>query len=183
MRRAKREHEEEESAMLLYIVRHGIAIDREDPKSPSDPERYLTPEGLRKTREVARGFASLKISPDVFLSSPYVRAMQTAEIFAEEVKFSKSKIKQTDLLLPGADAAAFFRELQRASRSEESSICFGHAPHLDELIAFALGSKKDLTQMKKAGVACLELTRISPPSGGLAWLSTPKILRKRTKRD
>jgi phosphohistidine phosphatase len=169
--------------MLLYIVRHGIAIDREDPKSPSDPERYLTPEGLRKTREVARGFASLKISPDVFLSSPYVRAMQTAEIFAEEVKFSKSKIKQTDLLLPGADAAAFFRELQRASRSEESSICFGHAPHLDELIAFALGSKKDLTQMKKAGVACLELTRISPPSGGLAWLSTPKILRKRTKRD
>jgi phosphohistidine phosphatase len=183
MRRAKREREEEESAMLLYIVRHGIAIDREDPKSPSDPERYLTPEGLRKTREVARGFASLKISPDVFLSSPYVRAMQTAEIFAEEVKFSKSKIKQTDLLLPGADAAAFFRELQRASRSEESSICFGHAPHLDELIAFALGSKKDLTQMKKAGVACLELTRISPPSGGLAWLSTPKILRKRTKRD
>jgi len=183
MRRAKREHEEEESAMLLYIVRHGIAIDREDPKSPSDPERYLTPEGLLKTREVARGFASLKISPDVFLSSPYVRAMQTAEIFAEEVKFSKSKIKQTDLLLPGADAAAFFRELQRASRSEESSICFGHAPHLDELIAFALGSKKDLTQMKKAGVACLELTRISPPSGGLAWLSTPKILRKRTKRD
>ena len=169
--------------MLLCIVRHGIAIDREDPKSPSDPERYLTPEGLLKTREVARGFASLKISPDVFLSSPYVRAMQTAEIFAEEVKFSKSKIKQTDLLLPGADAAAFFRELQRASRSEESSICFGHAPHLDELIAFALGSKKDLTQMKKAGVACLELTRISPPSGGLAWLSTPKILRKRTKGD
>ena len=114
--------------MQLYIVRHGIAIDREDPKSPSDPERYLTPEGLRKTREVARGFASLKISPDVFLSSPYVRAVQTAEIFAEETKFSKSKIKQTDLLLPGADPAAFFRELQRTSRSEESAICFGHEP-------------------------------------------------------
>ena len=169
--------------MQLYIVRHGTAIDREDPKSPSDPERYLTPEGLRKTREVARGFASLKVSPDVFLSSPYVRAMQTAEIFAEETKFSKSKIKQTDLLLPGADPAAFFRELQRTSRSEESAICFGHAPHLDELVAFALGSKKDLTQLKKAGAACLELTRISPPSGVLAWLSTPKILRKRTKGD
>ncbi len=167
--------------MELYIVRHGIAIDREDPKSPSDPERFLTPEGLRKTREVARGFASLKISPDVFLSSPYVRAMQTAEIFAEVVKFSNSKIKQTDLLLPGAEPAAFFRELQRTSRSEESVICFGHAPHVDELIAFALGSKKDLTQLKKAGTACLELTRISPPAASLVWLSTPKILKRRGK--
>jgi phosphohistidine phosphatase len=169
--------------MQLYIVRHGIAIDREDPKSPSDPERYLTPEGLKKTREVARGFASLKISPDVFISSPYVRAMQTAEIFAEEVKFAKSKIKQTELLLPGAEPAAFFRELQRTSRTEESAICFGHAPHLDELIAFALGSKKDLTQLKKAGAACLELARISPPAGLLTWLSTPKIFRKRRKQD
>ena len=167
--------------MELYIVSHGIAIDREDPKCPSDPERFLTPEGLKKTREVARGFASLKISPDVFLSSPYVRALQTAEIFAEEVKFSKSKIKQTDLLLPGAEPAAFFRELQRTSRSEESAICFGHAPHLDELIAFALGSKKDLTQLKKAGTACLELARISPPAASLAWLSTPKILKRRGK--
>jgi len=169
--------------MQLYIVRHGIAIDREDPKSPSDPERYLTPEGLKKTREVARGFASLKISPDVFLSSPYVRAMQTAEIFAEEVKFSKSKIRQTNLLLPGAEPAAFFRELLRIARSEESAICFGHAPQLDELIAFALGSKKDVTQLKKAGAACLELTRIHPPAGSLSWLSTPKLFRKISKKS
>jgi phosphohistidine phosphatase len=169
--------------MQLYIVRHGIAIDREDPKSPSDPERYLTSDGLKKTREVARGFAALKISPDVFISSPYVRAMQTAEIFAEETKFAKSKIRQTELLLPGAEPSAFFRELQRTSRTEESAICFGHAPHLDELIAFALGSKKGLTQLKKAGAACLELTRISPPAGLLTWLSTPRILRKRLKQD
>lgn len=164
--------------MQLYIVRHGIAIDREDPKSPSDPERYLTPEGLKKTREVAKGFAALGVAPAVFLSSPYVRAMQTAEIFADELKFAKSKIKQTELLLPGADAGAFFRELLRGARSEDSAVCFGHAPHLDELIAFALGSKRDLTQLKKAGAACLELARISPPSATLTWLGTPKILRK-----
>src|SRR5262249_9064707 len=118
--------------MQLYIVRHGIAIDREDPKSPSDPERYLTAEGLKKTREVARGLASLKISPDVFISSPYVRALQTAEIFAQELRHAKSKIKQTELLLPGAEPNAFFRELQRTSKSDESAVCFGHAPHLDE---------------------------------------------------
>jgi phosphohistidine phosphatase len=164
--------------MQLYIVRHGIAIDREDPKCPSDPERFLTPEGLKKTREVAKGFKSLGISPSVFLSSPYVRALQTAEIFADELKFAKTKIKQTDLLLPGADAGAFFRELLRIARSEDEAACFGHAPHLDELIAFALGSKRDITQLKKAGAACLELSRISPPSATLTWLGTPKILRK-----
>ena len=168
--------------MQLYIVRHGIAIDREDPKSPSDPERFLTTEGLKKTREVARGFAALKLEPGVFLSSPYVRAMQTAEIFAEELKHAKTKIHQTDLLLPGAEPAAFFRELQRTSRSEESAICFGHAPHLDALIAFALGSKKEMTQLKKAGVASLELTRLSPPAGSLVWLSTPKLLRNWGKK-
>lgn len=169
--------------MQLYIVRHGIAIDREDPKCPSDPERFLTPEGLKKTREVAKGFAELEISPSVYLSSPYVRALQTAEIFADVLKFAKAKIKQTELLLPGAEAGAFFRELLRIARSEDSAICFGHAPYLDELIAFALGSKKDLTQIKKAGAACLELTRISPPSATLAWLGTPKILRKIGKED
>ena len=164
--------------MQLYIVRHGIAIDRDDPKSPSDPERYLTPEGLKKTREAAKGFAALGVSVDVFLSSPYVRALQTAEIFADELKFAKSKIKQTDLLLPGAEPAAFFRELLRSARNEDSAVCFGHAPHLDELIAFALGSKRDLTQLKKAGAARLDLARISPPSAILTWLGTPKILRK-----
>src|SRR5215472_1107572 len=168
--------------MQLYIVRHGIAIDREDPKSPSDPERFLTPEGLKKTREVAKGFDALGISPAVFLSSPYVRAMQTAEIFADQLNFAKAKIKQTDLLLPGAEAAAFFRELQRVARSEDTAVCFGHAPHLDELIAFALGTKRDVTQLKKAGLACLELTRISPPSATLAWLGTPKMLRKMGNR-
>jgi len=53
---------------------------------------------------------------------------------------------------------------------------------LDELIGFAIGSMKDLTQLKKAGAACLELTRINPPSANLIWLGTPRILRKICKK-
>src|SRR5438445_42191 len=68
--------------MQLYIVRHGIAIDREDPKCPPDPERYLTEEGVEKTKQVAKGVAALGVTGDLFLTSPYVRAVQTAEIFA-----------------------------------------------------------------------------------------------------
>lgn len=166
--------------MLLYMVRHGIAIDREDPKCPSDPERYLTPEGMKTTRQVAKSVASLLDAPNLFISSPYVRALQTAEIFADAFDFSKSKIEKTEHLLPGAEPAAFFRELSR-KKSLETVICFGHAPQLDELLACALGAKKDLSDLKKAGVACIDLSRVQPPAGKLVWLITPRLARKLSK--
>ena len=166
--------------MQLYVVRHGLAIGREDPKCPPDAERYLTEEGVEKTREVARGVAALGATADLFLSSPYVRAMQTAEIFADVFEYSKQKIRRTDLLLPGGEPSLFFRELSRDKRSS-AIFCFGHAPQLDDLIATALGSKHHLTSLKKAGVALVELRRVSPPSGQLVWLATAKLLRRAGK--
>ena len=166
--------------MDLYIVRHGLAIDREDPKSPPEAERYLTEEGIEKTNQVAKGVAALGVSADLLVSSPYVRAMQTAEIFAAALEYPKQKIRQSEALLPGAEPSAFFRELAKDKQSS-AVFCFGHAPHLDELIATALGLKQPITSLKKAGVALLELKRLSPPSGKLIWLATPKLLRKGAK--
>ena len=166
--------------MKLYIVRHGIAIGREDPKCPPDPERYLTEEGLEKTKQVAKGVAALGVTGDLFLTSPYVRAAQTAEIFASALEYAKQKIRRTDLLLPGAEPSQFFRELAKEKQAS-AVFLFGHAPQLDDVIATALGSKKHLTGLKKAGVALIELKRVSPPIGLLAWLATPKILRQRAK--
>ena len=163
--------------MQLYIVRHGIAIDREDPKCPPDPERYLTEEGVEKTRQVAKGVAALGATAELLLSSPYVRAMQTAEIFASELDYAKQKIRRTDLLLLGAEPSLLFRELAR-DKQVSSIFLFGHAPQLDDIIATALGSKRHITSLKKAGVALVELNRLSPPIGLLAWLATPKILRR-----
>ncbi len=163
--------------MLLYLVGHGIAIDRDDPKCPDEAERYLTEEGIKKTREVAKGVASLIDAPEIILSSPYVRAWQTAELFAAAFKIPKQKSRRTGLLLPGTDVAALFRELAK-HKDTESAMCFGHAPHLDEVIAAVLRSKSDGTSLKKAGVACLELNRVSPVSGVLSWLATPKLLKK-----
>ena len=77
--------------MILYIVRHGIAVDRTDPKSPPEPERPLTAKGVQKTRSAALGLKELGVKPDVLITSPYVRAAQTAEIFAEAVGFPTSK--------------------------------------------------------------------------------------------
>jgi phosphohistidine phosphatase len=166
--------------MQLYIVRHGIAIDREDPKCPPDPERYLTEEGVEKTKQVAKGVAALAASADLLLSSPYVRAMQTAEIFAAALDYAKQKIRRTDLLLPGADPSLLFRDLAKDKQSS-SVFLFGHAPQLDDIIATALGSKRHITSLKKAGVALIELKRISPPIALLVWLGTPKLLRRSGK--
>jgi phosphohistidine phosphatase len=163
--------------MDLYIVRHGIAIDREDPKSPPDPERYLTEDGIEKTKQAAKGVVALGINADALISSPYVRAIQTAEIFASALGYAKQKIRHSNLLLPGADPALFFRELAKDKHSS-SVFVFGHAPHLDEFIAAALTTKHNITCLKKSGVAALTLKRISPPSAQLLWLATPKILRR-----
>lgn len=166
--------------MQIYIVRHGIAIDREDPKCPPDPDRYLTEEGIEKTKQVAKGIAALGATADLLMSSPYVRAMQTAEIFAAVLEYPKEKIRRTDLLLPGSEASIFYRELSKDKHSS-TVFCFGHAPQLDDLIATGVGSKHPITSLKKAAVALLELKRVSPPSGQLVWLATPKMLRKAGK--
>ena len=163
--------------MQLYIVRHGIAIDREDPKCPAEAERYLTEEGVEKTKGVAKGVAALGVTGDLLITSPYVRAVQTAEIFADALDYARQKIRRNEMLLPGSEPTLVFRELAREKQAS-TVFLFGHAPHLDDVIAAALGSKKHLTSLKKAGVALIELKRISPPMGVLAWLATPKMLRR-----
>jgi len=166
--------------MELYIVRHGIAVDREDPKCPSDPDRFLTEEGTEKAKRVALGVAEVAAVPDLILSSPYLRAVQTAEVFASVFEYPRQKIRKTDLLLPGAEPLQLFREL--AKEKELSTVfVFGHAPHLDDLIATAIGTKHHISSLKKAGVALVELKRLAPPSGELVWLATPKLLRKAGK--
>ena len=166
--------------MQLFIVRHGIAVDREDPKCPADPDRFLTDEGIEKTRQVAQGVAEVGAAPDLMVTSPYLRALQTAEIFATQLGYAKQKIKKSDFLLPGAEPLQLFREL---AKDKELSVVFvfGHAPHLDDLVATALGTKHHVTSLKKAGVAHVELRRLVPPSGELIWLATPKLLRKAGK--
>jgi phosphohistidine phosphatase len=167
--------------MRLYIVRHGIAIDRDDPKSPADPERYLMEEGIKKTKQIAKGIAGMGATADLLVSSPYVRAMQTAELFADALDYPKQKIRQSNALLPGADPARLFQELAKQKESE-SVFCFGHAPQLDRLIAEALGLKHQVTALKKSGVALIDLQRVSSPSGLLEWIAVPKMFRKHAEK-
>jgi len=84
--------------MHLYLIRHGIALDREDPNCPPDTERPLTPKGLKRSHAAARGLRALGIKPNAVLTSPWLRAAQTAEIFCETVDYPTKKIVPTDSL-------------------------------------------------------------------------------------
>jgi len=160
--------------MILYIVRHGIAVDREDPKAPPEAERPLTAKGIQKTRCAALGLRATGAKPEVLITSPYVRAAQTAEIFAEALGLAVEKIRATDTLKSGADPLDFLKEIQPLRAKEV--MCFGHAPHLDSLISHLAGAQRTFTELKKAGVAAFEHTA-AHGRWRLTWLLTPKMLR------
>jgi phosphohistidine phosphatase len=160
--------------MILYVVRHGIAIDRTDPKAPPEAERPLTAKGVQKTRAAALGLRALGAKPEMMISSPYVRAAQTAEIFAEALGYSPEKIRVSETLKPAEDPADILKEIARLKAKEVA--CFGHAPHVDLLLAHAAGARAAFTEMKKAGVACLE-QQTGHARWQLLWLLTAKILR------
>ena len=162
--------------MLLYLLRHGVAIDRDDPECPPDAERPLTREGVEKTRLAARGLRKLGVKPDLILSSPLLRAVQTAELAAVELGYAKEKIRRTSALESEADPAELLKELPRGKKCEV--LCTGHAPHLDEMIAQAVGVRVAFTGLKKAGAACLEFGSAAASRGVLLWLMPPKVLRQ-----
>jgi phosphohistidine phosphatase len=162
--------------MRLYLVRHGIAIDRTDPACPADPARPLTPKGEARARTVARGLAELGVHPQTMMTSPLLRAVQTAEIFCEVLGYTVSRLRRTDNLLPEGRPAALFSELARMKVKEV--VCFGHAPSLDAVIAWACGRGHAFTQLKKSGVALLEVEAFDPARAMLVALYNPKVLRR-----
>ena len=161
--------------MLLYLFRHGIAIDREDPDCPAEAKRDLTPEGRTRTRQSAQGLLAMGIRPKLILSSPYVRAEHTAQLVAEVLGVPTKKIRVTQALLPTRSPKLLFREL--AGFKENEVLCVGHAPHLDDCLAHALGLRAGKMELKKAGAAALELSSFVTPRAHLLWLMTPKSLR------
>jgi len=165
--------------MHLYLIRHGIAVDRDDPDCPPDTERPLTPKGIKKTHAAALGLRALEVTPNAVLTSPWLRALQTAEIFCETIGYPSRKIIRTDALKGTSSPGDLLRELQ--SLKAKIVLCFGHEPHLHLVIGHILHTSTKVTELKKAGLALLELERAAPPQGRLIALypaSTLRILAK-----
>jgi phosphohistidine phosphatase len=156
--------------MRLFLLRHGIA---EDGIGMADSQRQLTPEGRKKLKRVLRSAAEAGLRPDVIVTSPYVRARQTAAIAVEELQYA-GPVVESALLTPEASPHAAWDDL-RAYRHVDQVLVTGHNPHLSNLVCLLLGARTGAVEMHKAGIACLDLVSAGPePRATLNWLMTPK---------
>ena len=156
--------------MILYFLRHGIAEDRAT--DGTDRARLLTPAGERQLRAAAEVWRRVNLRPDVVFSSPFPRALRTAELLVEGLGLSMAPVAD-ELLAPGADWPRFAELL--AGRPADRRVMFvGHEPDLSQAVEQLSGASS--IRMRKAGVACLEFYGVPEPGGGeIAWLLDPDL--------
>jgi phosphohistidine phosphatase len=158
--------------MELYLFRHGIAEDGK-PLSP-DSERALTEEGRRKVADVIRTAKRAGVDPSLIISSPYKRAVETAQIAAEGLHY-KGDLVQTPALVPHGHPEKVWSEL-RDYREETAILLAGHEPLLSHLVAYLLASPGLRVEMKKAALVRIDVESMgAAPHGVLRWMLYPKL--------
>jgi len=165
--------------MKIYLVRHGIAYEPGEPGYEDDTQRPLTDKGRDKMNKVAHVLKRLNMKPDMILSSPYLRAEQTAEILAKELKYKKNKIEFSERLLPTSQPEPLIAEIIEKYNVEEL-VVVGHEPCLGLLIStLAAGDPELAINVRYGSVCCLSADdfRIERRAT-LEWLLTPKISTK-----
>jgi phosphohistidine phosphatase len=156
--------------MELYFLRHGIAADV-GPAGLGDAGRPLTKEGIAKMQAGARGMRRLGLRLDALLSSPLVRAHETAEIVARELG---PELQLAERLAPGCDLGQLFALLGEY-RAAERVMLVGHEPDFSSLVGALTGGSQVL--MKKGGLARVDIERLEQGAGTLTWLLPPRVLR------
>jgi phosphohistidine phosphatase len=165
--------------MFIYLMRHGPAVPFEANPELPDGKRQLTPEGRKKTRLAARGLNRLGLDIDVVLTSPLVRAKETAELVVSELSLPPDELRETGNLAPGGDAETLLRELAQIGHAS-SFLLVGHEPDISHLTARLLVNGRGNLDLifKKAAVCCVEVEALPPKSTGqLHFLLQPKQLR------
>jgi phosphohistidine phosphatase len=163
--------------MRLYLVRHGLA-GKAHHASRDDGLRPLTAAGVKRTRAVARRLKGMAVRFDAIVSSPLVRAQQTADILHAE---GLGRRPETSVhLAPGSDFRAFLRWLSRWRGQGQTRLALvGHMPDLGEWAEqLLLGASLGHLVVKKAGVLGLTLPARGTPVGRshLFLLSAPRYL-------
>ena len=152
--------------MDLFLLRHGEA----EPHSTEDARRQLTSKGRRDVRAVCRRAWVNKVRPSLALTSPLIRAQQTAQIAAEVLDVKQ--IAKTRALLPDASPEALWRELKKYPHAEQVLLA-GHEPAMSSLAAFLLGGA--VVDFKKGTLMRISIEGELP--GVLRWMITPRLAR------
>lgn len=156
--------------MRLYFLRHGIAEDREKWQG-DDTNRPLTEKGRKRLERTAKNIAPLDLELNHIITSPLVRARQTAEIMAKTLKLKDALLEDTRLA-PGFNLDTL--KLLLAEHSQCKAILLvGHEPDFSQTInALTHG----IVVMKKGALARVDLIDLTTLEGQLAWLIPPKVL-------
>ena len=164
--------------MELYFLRHAMAAEPGTVDITHDSERPLTSEGIEKMKEEARGMQCMGLTFDQVVSSPYMRAAETAEIVTKGLKF-KGKIKFTDLLIPNAEFKTFFK-LLKEFQVDDKVLLVGHLPSLEEFTSRLISGQSTAAMDYKQGSLCridMPPTIVPGVTGQLKWFLAPKQLR------
>src|SRR6059036_3205121 len=140
--------------MNLYIMRHGIALPTDDPSVAHDGERPLSNKGVRRMRKAAKGLRRLNIPFDSVLTSPLLRARQTAEIVASTLGI-EARLEEISGLAPESTLEHLMFGLTRY-QDRAHVLLVGHEPLLSDAAAYLLGGKKpaNVTIDFKKGALC-----------------------------
>ncbi len=162
----------------LYIMRHDIAVDRGSAGFSDDTKRPLTPEGKKKMKEIMEGLVRLGFDVDWIVTSPLVRAAETADIVADELGGRVAR-DDSDALEPGGSPEALISFLAKQP-SRKRVLVVGHEPDLSELAARLIGAGRHANlALKKGGCCLISFDEFPPKSAGqLVWWLTPKLMRK-----
>jgi phosphohistidine phosphatase len=165
--------------MNLYLMRHGIAVAADEPGINSDNERPLSPKGMKRLRRAARGLARLHIGFSSILTSPVLRARQTAEIVAQSLGL-EARLEEISGLAPESSVEHLMLGLTRF-HDQEDVLLVGHEPLLSDTASFLLLSKNKPNlniRFRKGGLCCIEIDDLPPTRPGLLrWYLTAKHLR------
>jgi phosphohistidine phosphatase len=170
--------------MDLYTLRHAIAEDRSELPGSPDSERRLTRDGERKMRRAAAGMKAAEMEFDLILSSPYIRAKQTADILADVLKLHKV-LEISPELTPGGNPRKLIDTLNGTYVRRESVVLVGHEPYLSSLVSLLLSGDTGLAINLKKGALCkLETDRLKyGRCATLQWLLTSRQMRLMKMRE
>jgi phosphohistidine phosphatase len=160
--------------MNLYLLRHGLAVEPGTGGYARDADRPLTPKGERKLWRIADAMKALGLSFDLILSSPCLRARQTAAIIAEALD-AREQLELSDPLAPGPGARKVLEYLNRLDPPPDDLLLVGHEPCLSQLISLLVAGDSSLSVVMKKGGLC-KLSADSLKAGqcaALEWLLTP----------
>lgn len=167
--------------MNLYIVRHAIAVQRGTPGYDDDSQRPLTDTGRKKMKKIVKGLRQLALDLDVILSSPYVRARDTAKILAKGFDMTQD-IAFSDNLIPPGNFENLVSEI-REKYDVANLALVGHEPMLSSLISWLATGNTDMrVTLKKGGVAYLTADNLYQDGHAtLEWLLTPSLIVELSK--